>query len=375
MTLAHLLQRAYREVEALLRIVPIGEQHVRPPDGVAVDGEATGESRIGRFRKTGLGDVAAGRAVNRLTPVDAADDVADVAPVDKKLVRLLNRSAVGPGDELRRAQNGGRQQPVVGVGHPARLAVDASRVHQPVGLVQIEDVRDVDEPSRPPRDPRARLVAADYHVDASEAPRVQGHEERRGGHLDGFAKWEPARQLGQERAHPNLVDQVGITTRRIDGGRVALDLEPAPPQSEHLLDDDALATPRIREPAVKDRHSSRPGPARATAAAHKQEADEAERQRITRGDRVVQDDGPGGDRRAQPQAPAQDEGAGHLQAADIARSGRHREREQQSRICRHRLQGRDWYAQGPEKEAEVEGVDGEGDSGQRREARRESRRP
>src|SRR2546428_12984836 len=113
MALAHLLDGAYREVEPLLRVVAVGEQHVRPPDRVAVDGQTARETRLLRQRKSRCGDVTAGWAIDRISPVDAADDVADVVAVDEQLVRLLHRSPARPRDELRRPQNDRAQQTIV----------------------------------------------------------------------------------------------------------------------------------------------------------------------------------------------------------------------------------------------------------------------
>src|ERR1700674_210791 len=105
--------------------------------------------------------MAPGWAIDRFASIDAADDVADVAAIDQKLVGFLYRAPICPRDKARRAHHDRREQPVVRVGHPARLAVDAARIHEPVGLVEVDDVRDVDEARGPPSDPGARLVATD----------------------------------------------------------------------------------------------------------------------------------------------------------------------------------------------------------------------
>src|SRR4029077_18406531 len=97
----------------------------------------------------------------------------------------------------------------------------------------------------------------------------------------------------------HLADEVGVAARCVDGGRVALDREAAPPQAEHLFDDDALAAARVRESAVEHGYAPRTLRACPAFSAHEQEPEEAEHQRIAGGDRVIKDDGPGRDRRAQ----------------------------------------------------------------------------
>src|SRR5213082_3584778 len=223
------------EVEALLRVMTVGEQDIWPPDRIAVDRQTAAEAVRDRPRKSGSGDVAAGWTVDRLSLVDPPDDVADVVPVDKQLVRLLHRTAVRPSDKAGRAQDDSRKQPVVGVGDPSRLPVDVAWIHQAVGLIQVYDVRHVDQARRPPCDPSAGLVATDDGVDSTEAPRIQGHEQRGGRHLDGLSKRKPPRKLGQEGAYADVPEQVRIAARSVNRRRKALDLEAPPPQSEHLL--------------------------------------------------------------------------------------------------------------------------------------------
>ena len=226
---AHLRHRPDRQVETLLWIVPVGQQDIRPADGIPVDGEATTEAGVGRKRKPRRGDVTSRRTVDGLTAVDAADDVADVAAIDQQLVRLLHRPAVGPRHEPGCPEHDLGEQPVVRVRDPAGLTVDVAGIDEPVRLVQVDNVRDVDESCRPPCDPCAGLVASDDRVDTAEAPRVERHEQRRRRHLDGLTKWEPARQLRKECAHINFAQQVRVAARSVHGRRVALDLEaPAP---------------------------------------------------------------------------------------------------------------------------------------------------
>ena len=309
-------------------------------------------------------DVTAGRTVDRLAPVRAADDVPDVVAVDQQLVRLLHRPPVRPGDETGCAQHDGREQPVVRVGDPTRLAVDVARIDQPVRLVEVNDVRDVHQARRPPRDPGARLVAADDCVDAAEPPRIERHEQRRRRHLDGFTERKPPGQLRQERAHADIADEVRVAARRVDRRRVALDVIAAPAKAEHLLDHDSLAAARVGETAVEDRDPPRPARPSAAPPADKDEAQQAQRQRGRRSHRVIEHDRAGGHRGAKAQAATQNERAGDLEVAEIAGSRRNREAQQDRRIRGHRLQRRHIDSNRLEEKREVERVDDEREGGE-----------
>src|SRR5205823_15045961 len=136
------------EVEALLRVMTVGEQDIWPPDRIAVDRQTAAEAVRDRPRKSGSGDVAAGWTVDRLSLVDPPVDVADLAPVDQQLVRLLHRTAVRPRDKAGRAQDDSRKHPVVDVGDPSSLPVAVAWIPPSVASIQVYDVRQVDRAPR-----------------------------------------------------------------------------------------------------------------------------------------------------------------------------------------------------------------------------------
>ena len=314
-------------------------------------------------------------AVDGVALVSVANDVADVVAIDQQLICLLDRAAVGPRDKARRAQDDRGEQAVVGVGDPACLAVDVARVDEPVRLVQVDDVRHIHQARRPPCDPRARLVAADDGVDTTEPPRVEGHQERGRGHLHRLAEGEPAGQLGQERLHPDLADEVRITARRVDRRRVALDVVAPPAQAKYLFDDNPLAAARVSEATVEDGDPARAFLPHVAPAADEEKAQHPERQGVGGGEGVVEDDRPGGDARGESESAAKHQRPRDLEVAQIAGTCRHSETEEQSGIGGHRFQRRDRDADRYEQQREVECVDHECQHGETREARCQLRRP
>ncbi len=96
MVLAYFDDGADGKVEPLLRVVPVGQQHVRTPDRITVDGQAAAEPSVDRPWESTCGDVTPRRAIDRFPAVCPADDVADVVAVDEQLVGLLHRAPVGP---------------------------------------------------------------------------------------------------------------------------------------------------------------------------------------------------------------------------------------------------------------------------------------
>ena len=109
--------------------------------------------------------------------------------------------------------------------------------------------------------------------------------------------------------------------------------------------------------------------------AYQQEAEQAQDERIGRGDRVINDDRAGGDRGRKAKPAAEHERARHLEVAEVARAGRHREAQQQCRVRGHRLPRRDVDADRCKKQREVEGVQHESDRRESRESRCQRRRP
>src|SRR5256885_16118204 len=122
MALADLGEGLGREVNALLRIVPVPQQHIRPADRIAVDRQASREARIDWQWKPRRRDVTARGAIDGLPLVGAADDVADVAAVDQELVSLLDRAAISPRHKARRAQHDRGEPAGVRVWGPTGLA-------------------------------------------------------------------------------------------------------------------------------------------------------------------------------------------------------------------------------------------------------------
>ena len=175
--------------------------------------------------------------------------------------------------------------------------------------------------------------------------------------------------------HTHIADEVWVAARRIDRRRVALDIESAPPQTEHLFDDNALAATGVSESAVEDGNSFWPDGACAPPAADEQESQETKDQCVARSNRVVQDDRAGRDRGAETETAAENQRARDFEAADVARTRRDGKSEQQRGIRGHRLQRGDRHADGPEEQAEVERIDQQGDRGQPGEPPGQGRRP
>ena len=133
-----LRDRAQREVEALLRVMTVREQHVglahpRPGDGELAVLEEPAHMPV-------VGDGRAGWAVDDLALVDARDAVADERAVDEHLARSLDRCPIRPPYEALRAHDERIQKLVVAFGLPAGLEIDVAGIHQAAGLVQVDDV-------------------------------------------------------------------------------------------------------------------------------------------------------------------------------------------------------------------------------------------
>ena len=114
---------------------------------------------------------------------------------------------------------------------------------------------------------------------------------------------------------------------------------------------------------MKDCDPTRSTGAHASAPAYEQKTDEAKRERIAGGDRVIQHDRPGRDRRRQPKPTTEDERARHLEVAEIAGSCGDRKAQQQGRVSSHRLEHRHVRTDRNQEQVQVVGVDHHRQSG------------
>ena len=123
------------------------------------------------------------------------------------------------------------------------------------------------------------------------------------------------------------------------------------------------------------RDSSRSSGASASPAADQEKAQCTQCQRVGGGDGVVQHDGSGRHPRGQPEAAAEHERPGHLQVAQVARTGGDREAQEQRGVGRHRLEQRHVDGDGREQQREVERVDHEREHGEAGKSDSQLRRP